>query len=501
MSEADRDEVTVSDEQVTVRKSLDTEQFETLAVVFDVHSDRSEPTRIQVADTIPEDIPLDDVGFHPNYGAEHWAIEDRTVVFEREFNPGEEFTTIYGVRDVDDPGESFLDQPTIELLNGQDIESTGVPEANIDALGDIVSEEHSQIVRDVISGEADTMPGLEATEAPATEPAEASADAEPVAADTDPLPDDEVGEEPAGEPAEPPIEAADDEPEDEPDVEAEPAVSDAEAEPMDADADTEADQPAEAPPAADDAAEPPEPDVAADPAEPDEDEIDVEAAVQEEFAEGEASSDEPVDEDADEITVPVTGGVARVLAKELRQGSIAPEDRRLLREELSTGEGSTEARIRHLQNEVSDLAAYTDALEAFLDEEGAAEELIEDFQDDLDALSDQVDAELATFRDDISEDLESLRTDLTGLREDVAAFDDRLEETTSDVDDLKETVSAIRDDLDDLHEETDQLDTITDRLGSLDDRVSEVRTDLDEMSEFRNRLISAVGNPQENADE
>lgn len=472
MSEADRDEITVSDEQVTVRKTLETEQFETLAVVFDIHSEHTEPTRIQVADAIPDDIPLDDIGFHPNYGAEHWAIEDRTVVFEREFSPGEEFTTIYGVRDVDDPDSAFLDEPSIELLDGVDVETGRNP--NIDAISDIVSEEHSQIVRDVIAGKTESMPGVGAAEEPVTdtaEPAEAEA-----AAETAPVDEPSEAEPEEPEPADEPTEVEPEEPE--------PAEAEAES------PEPEVDEPEEAEPA-------PEEPVAAE--EPDEQPVDVEAAVHAEFSEGDdapepqADADEP--EDSDEITVPVTGGVARVLAKELREGSISADDRRLLREELSTGEGSTEARIRHLQNEVSDLTAYTGALEAFLDEEGSAEEVIDELRSEITDLRDHVDSELRSYRENLTDELDSIQSEMDAVRETVSGFDDRVEDTAENVDRIESTVASIRDEVADLQAETDRLDAIDDELESLSGRVGNVRADLDEMSEFRNRLISAVGNP------
>lgn len=471
MSEADPDVVTVSDEQVTVRKSLETEQFETLAIVFEIQSDHTEPTRIQVADAIPDDIPLDDIGFHPNYGAEHWAIDDRTVVFEREFSPGEEFTTIYGVRDVDDPDDAFLEQPTIELLDGVDVETGRNP--NIEAISDIVSEEHSQIVRDVITGQANTMPGVDAESTPAADAAEAEAPDEPP--DEEPATAEEEVVEPLEEPAE------------------EPAVADASG-PM-AESSESAEPEIEEPEEPESA---PEPDASATAAdhEPPSDDVDVEAAVHAEFSD-DTDEEPPSDEADDEITVPVTGGVARVLAKELREGTISAEDRRLLREELSTGEGSTEARIRHLQNEVSDLTAYTDAIEAFLDDEGPADEIIDDLRDDVNDLRSHVNGEVHTLREEVTNDLSELQAVVDDLRETVTAFTDRLETTESTVEQIEASLATIRDDIADVREETDRLDAVDAELDSLADRVGTVRSDLDQMSEFRDRLISAVGNPND----
>src|SRR5699024_5650499 len=64
------------------------------------------------------------------------------------------------------------------------------------------------------------------------------------------------------------------------------------------------------------------------------------------------------------------GDVGAALAAELRAGDLAEADRELLAEELDTDDAGSEVRLTHLQSRISDLEAYTDALEEFIDENG-----------------------------------------------------------------------------------------------------------------------------------
>lgn len=395
----DREEVTISDEGITVRKSLNAEQFQTLAVVFDLLSERDEAVRIQLIDQMPSAVDMDDVGFHPEYGGEHWTSEDARVVFERTFEPGEEYTTIYGVRDVDLDDVDLLGEPEIEIIDE--------PTVDVD---DVVPPERSQVVRDLITGEADA----EALVGQASgEPARAE-EPEPVAATAD------VGGHSSDEP-------------DSYQTEASGAGSG---------------------------------------------EVEAEST----------SSDR-------DAPAPAQGGVARVLAKELRDGRVSEPDRGLLVEALAGGPGSLDARIEHLQARVSDLDAYTNALEGFLDDHGPAQELLDDIDDRMDDLDrsmadlhgevDQVDGRADHVADRVSE-VEATTSDIeeavTGLRDDVA--------------DLRGDIGTIRDDLDQVDELGRQLDGVERDLDGLRDDFDRMRADLDEMASFRDRLSTVFGSTE-----
>lgn len=511
MSESARDELTVSDREFTVRKSLNSEQFQTLAVVFDIRSARNESTRIQLSDVIPDEIPMDDIGFHPEYGGDHWTIDGQRVVFERSFDPGEEYTTIYGVRDLTaDEADGLMTDPSIDIIEDPD-DAIG----DIGGIDDIVDEESSEAVRDVIAGDRDTLPGLEETadaeapgdamaadeegamtiEADDIEPPEEPLDADSPFADEPALgePTEDDGEPPvaegaetgAEEPDEEPLEAAEeadsilpgeDEPllgepdEEEPDeLEAEDAISDEEGSLLDQD----------------------EP-LLGEPDEPDEPgEGDVEAAADEiDVAEGdepspgtEAAESEPMEEQ--ELTVPVTGGVARVLAKELREGNVSDQDRKLLSQELGSVGGSTETRIDHLQSRVSDLEAYTDALEAFLNEKGRGREILDDLRDGMDALEEDV----SRIESRLAANAESIED----VRDELREVEGEVGELGGDLDRIDEQVARVDDVVQDLDDDIDHLGGVMDRTDTLEDELEEVQEHLTELDDFRRRLSSAFG--------
>lgn len=407
MSDADRDNVTVSTDGITIRKTPDTEQFETLAVVFDITSEREDTVWLRVTDELPDTISIDDVGFHPDYGAEFWDVVDDAVVFEREFDPVEEFTTVFGVREYEyDDLEPFYVDPSVEIIDDDFEEELG------SGMDELVSEEDSEVVRQVIAGDRDTLPGMESEpeEVPAAHSSENEVD--PVS-----MPEvDPFGEDDTSEPEE-------------------PAQSEAEAE-------SSLD--------------------------------DIEAAAREALAEDAESSDKPVtdeqdtvgaspEQDSDEITVPVTGGVARVLAKELREGNVDPSDRRAIKDELA-GEESTDARISHLQSEVSDLRAYTDALEVFLDEQGSGQQLLE-----------EIDSRTGTLESTVSD----LETSIETTNESVSSLENSIDSVDADVTSLQDSIT--------------QLESLHDRVTQLETAVDSLESQLDEMAAFRDRLASAFG--------
>jgi len=538
MSESARDELTVSDREFSVRKSLNTDQFQTLAVVFDVRSSRNDSTRIQLSDTIPDRISMDDVGFHPEYGGDHWTIDGNRVVFERSFEPGEEYTTIYGIRDLDaDEADGLMSDPAIDILEDPE-DAVG----EIEAIDEIVDEESTEAVREVISGERDALPGMEApaddTAVPESEEA-VTIGADDIEAPEEPMEaDDDLGEEPAfdeageGEPAvadapelvgdEPtddPLEtSADDDSlladDDEP-LLGEPGdeESDEVEEPLEADSpfgedgeslldddepllgesdDTEAEEAEDEPlldesEADDGEADEPAAEAASEPSLDEEEESPLSEPVEE--------SPEPVAADAggeaesDELTVPVTGGVARVLAKELRQGNVSEEDRKLLRDELAFAEGSTEARIGHLQERVSNLEAYSDALESFLDNNGPGQEVLDDLRDSMAALEDDVSR--------IESRLASNAESIEGVRDDLGDVEYEVGDIGDDLDELEDTVSRIDDAVEDLKDDVMEVDAVASRVDSCENDLTEINQHLEELDAFRTRLSSVFGGGDE----
>jgi archaellum component FlaC len=214
-------EVTVSSDGVGVTKRFEEDEFPVPAIAFEFASEREESVTVRITDEVPEDIQVEDLGFHPEYGSEYWTIDEDEIVFEREFESESEYTTVYGIRATGaDNIEQFLTRPTIEEVDPP------LPEGEDgDFADDVVPESDDAIVKDVISGddpvadadEEDDEEDVETLDLKdpngAEESAPVGADAETATADgTDGGTDGDIEIDPAAEPdsgAEPTAPAAD----------------------------------------------------------------------------------------------------------------------------------------------------------------------------------------------------------------------------------------------------------------------------------------------------
>jgi archaellum component FlaC len=169
---------------------------------------------------------------------------------------------------------------------------------------------------------------------------------------------------------------------------------------------------------------------------------------------------------------------------ELRAGAVSPESIQYLREELGVTEQpprSVEARLKQLQTDLSDVRAYTNALEAFIDEQGSAEEIIERFERRLDSVADSVedlDGEVA----DNDAELDRLQADVGDLEAEVHALTRELEALGETLDDVDEDLDSLDERLDDLEDGLPDYD--------IDDRFAELDDELEEVSAFTENLRS-----------
>jgi archaellum component FlaC len=184
--------------------------------------------------------------------------------------------------------------------------------------------------------------------------------------------------------------------------------------------------------------------------------------------------------------------LAATLAAELRAGDVDDEDVETLRDHLGPAveaatdpptaaevaaeldvdpdpdpgvPTSVEVRIDRLQSTVDDLAAYTGALEEFLDEEGEGREAIEGFRAEAEALSGEVEA----------------------VRETVDGVEERLDEVAEDLADTREVAERVD------TEVTDDLDRLDDRLAAVDAETDDLASAVERLDEFRERLKGAFG--------
>lgn len=131
--------IVVERDGVTVHKSFEDEDFPVPAIAFEVSADRDEAVDVTITDVVPPDVPAENIGFHPEYGAEFWSIQGSDIVFERRFEPGEEYTTVYGIRpeQVDDV-ESHLEDPVLETSPAGSLAGRSADIGGVD--GDIAVE-------------------------------------------------------------------------------------------------------------------------------------------------------------------------------------------------------------------------------------------------------------------------------------------------------------------------------------------------------------------------
>ncbi len=169
--------------------------------------------------------------------------------------------------------------------------------------------------------------------------------------------------------------------------------------------------------------------------------------------------------------------LVEALADEIRDGDIDNEDLVVLRDALGLdlASASVEARIEHLQSSLADLEAYTDAIEAFLDEEGDAQTLLsetkkkyEDADERIGELEGQV-AELRSTIDDRPEEIESMidervDSELEGIRSELEMISQRLGDGSEAREEIRSDLEDVSDELVDVAEMRDRL---TNALGGL----------------------------------
>ena len=426
MANAEPDEPVVeSDAGITVEKSYEPDDFPVPAIAFVIHSERDEQASVRLVDTVPEEVRSEDVGFHPKYGAEFWEQEGDTITFTREFEPDEEFVTVYGIR-----GRAAND--TIQFLTEPRLES-------VDPVGD--ADESEEVVRDVIGDEEATGEDPESTVTDVETDADADATAtgeEADSADEVDLESDEVDLEielngPEGG-------ATADNAGGGGDIEVPDAGSEADAE-TDIDVELKSDARGNAEPVTGTDAD----------VEPQrETEPDADTASGSELASGDAES-------VSEASTDVEGSVVAALAGELRAADPDDEEVAALREALP-GEPTPDPELR---DRVETTAERLDGLESELEELRTAVE---------EATAEAADAAetAAAVREDVA-DLEALDpatgAEVVALSEDV----ERMETELADVAELSEDIERMEAELAEVVELRDRLTNALVGLGVEDD--------------------------------
>ena len=428
MANAEADELVIeSDAGVTVEKSYEPEDFPVPAIAFVIRSERDEPASIRLVDTVPREVRSEDIGFHPEYGAEFWEQEGNTITFMRTFEPDEEFVTVCGLRgQADDDIDRFLTEPRLDS-----VEPSGG------------ADDSEAVVRDVIDEEADSSDPVD------LESDEVDFDIE--------LEDPDGGTRTTGEP-----DQQDDF--DVPDVGFEPDVepeSESESE-SESEMDTDVEPEIDAEPDPEPESEPdidiePEPEAETD-AEPDpetESEIDDDVEPERE-TEPDSDADSGAGfaagsvEAASEGTADVEGSVIAALAEELRAVDPDDEDVAAVRETLLAEEAGSDSELRET---VETTADRLDDVESDLESTEAA---VADVESELQELESAVEGATAEAAD-AAERAESVHEDVADLETLDPATEGQVEELSADIERIE----------DQLAEVVELRDRLTDALGGL----------------------------------
>jgi chaperonin cofactor prefoldin/uncharacterized protein YegP (UPF0339 family) len=149
-------------------------------------------------------------------------------------------------------------------------------------------------------------------------------------------------------------------------------------------------------------------------------------------------------------------------------------------------------KIQQLQSQVADLMAYTDALEAFLDEHGTADSVlngveadIDDVQSHLGTLSTRVD-ETTHTQSDISDRLEAVETELTAVSDKADQIDQVRQQVETNTNRLETTTDRLDETEDGVIHLAERLTETTERL---EDDISENRSEIETLQQLEGQRL------------
>lgn len=336
---------------VKLTKSLQFDSYQIPSVTLEFTSNRRDTATVTVRDPIPDGLSVKDVGFHRQFGKEHWKVDEDQLVFEYDLEPDEEYKTVYGFH----PGR--VDQCTNLLTSPNSIKVTSK-----DAPGD---------------------------------------EAKPVSRSA-----------------------------------AESPYHDEKSTQMDA----------------------------------------IASGEDSETSGGGDRKDQPI---ADTLESEFgIESIADRLAEELEDGDVSEATIEILEEHLTMEASSSageDVRLGQIQKDVMDLRAYINALEAFLDKEGSAEDIIEEFERKINDLEGKLKDQQAR----------------------IGNLESRVETLESELHKVDNSMSSVSNELQELRSEMKLIDqklrSIHDRIPaySIDDRFADLSEELESINKFVNDLKTA----------
>jgi predicted nucleic acid-binding Zn-ribbon protein len=189
-----------------------------------------------------------------------------------------------------------------------------------------------------------------------------------------------------------------------------------------------------------------------------------------------ASADRPRSDD---------GRLLDELVAELQTG-VPERQRTALRRALGVGpEPSVAVRLRYLSGRVSDLAAYADAIEEFIDEEGTAQQVLSELDDRLDSLEAE--------HEELTDTLDRVEGDLGDTEATVDDLGDSLES-------VEETVGELEASLQEEHERVEANHDAIDAQGQkVEENRAAIEANADSIDEGERNIALNARDIQRNA--
>ncbi|KAB1190046.1 hypothetical protein GJR96_17905 [Haloferax sp. MBLA0076] len=514
---------------VTVEKSV-WANGEGLSVVrLEISSERDDRVDFRLLESVPPDFPLENLGSHPKYNGDKWTkTDDRAFVYADRLEPSGEVSTLYGIKGLSPNDlESFLTETAVEIdpagdepasdcddsttMTNDDTtdteldDDTGTDERPFTSRSDFngriprvedlrsasgrwdskhadTNSSDIQFVgsRAQSSADSDSQSKIELDD-----PTEGADENELITeSDSDGSPEEDAPDTSAE------VETADsaqssverdsvgtDERDsvDTDEIEAD-AVEDTRDSPEDADEAVDADS-AESGDEDVSLEDSPDEETTKDPVDPagTEAEGDDESASEPDELGTDSSDPDPVESETDKVTD--ADSVVGALVAELSARDLSAEEEAVLRDSLgASSPNSLDVRLEHVQNRVDNLAAYTTALEEFLDENGTAEQVLDDLQTDT-----------AEMR----EDIERLESALSASKEAIQTIESQVES----IEDRMVTTSTFEERLSDLDERLVSESALEAQVAELTDELEAIRGDVETGKTWRSNLSQAIQLP------
>ena len=96
---------------VKVRKELVGDQFPAPTMTIEIDSRREDAASIELVDTVPESVDVENLGFHPEYGEADWTVGEDSLTLNCDIEPEGEYRTLYAISNEDAPLDAFLVEP------------------------------------------------------------------------------------------------------------------------------------------------------------------------------------------------------------------------------------------------------------------------------------------------------------------------------------------------------------------------------------------------------